>query len=73
MTLLKLFYFMNFFVRQIFKNVAVFALAAGIKMPCQKPPDPPKPNFFGGPKTLIPAPRAAKLFLRFLNRHERKF
>ena len=46
-TLLKLFYFVNFFVSQIFKNVALFALAAGIKMPCKQPPDPPKPNFFG--------------------------
>ena len=45
--------FLNFFVRPILKKNAFFALAAGIKMPCQNPLDTPKPFFLVGGVELL--------------------
>ena len=53
------------FFEQTPKKVRKIRKIGNVKKPYQKN--------FGGPKHLIPAARAEKLKLRFLNRHEKKF
>ena len=60
MTLLKLFYFMNFFVRPMVKK---WRQKCAKKRPKCAPPHPPKPiSFVGGMCSKLPMPKKAISF-----------